>query len=144
MGTRGIGSKISVLPHFPLIESSLREVVEQALAQGFEGVVLKRKSGAYCYGQSPQWCKCVPEETLDLQVVGSALGRDGIAHLVCELPGICGEQVAVGTGFTRAQRREFAAELPGMIEVSRRKARTGGTVPPYVFRRVRDDKCPAA
>lgn len=67
----------------------IRRRFQRAVAQGFEGVVLKRPGAAYAFGKADgTWLRIKAEHTVDLRVVGMDAGRGELAGtlgaLLCE------------------------------------------------------------
>lgn len=89
-------------------------------AQGLEGIVAKRKDGAYPRGRSGVWQKIRHAETVDCPVVGytGPVGRP--THLAVELPD---GRVALSRRLTAVVRAPAAAVLRG--GGAGRAARTG-------------------
>jgi DNA ligase-1 len=94
----------------------------EQLALGFEGLMLKSPSGLYTFKRNKTWMKLKPFETIDLQVTafreGTGKYKGMLGSLVCE--GIHdGKHIMteVGSGFTDAQRLDWALGLHGVVEV---------------------------
>ncbi len=153
------------------VEERGEALYEQVRRSGLEGLVGKRADSAYVAGRSPHWQKIRADHEHDLVVVGYTRpkgSRSGLGAL--HLAGYDGERLVyagrVGTGFTDAQLRAFAARLdarrldsppcaeapagkehvwsgPALVAAVRFKERTDdGQLRQPVFLRLRDDKKP--
>jgi bifunctional non-homologous end joining protein LigD len=114
-----VPSVIEVPPAFPGDAAAL---LEASLAQGYEGIMLKRPSSGYQPGhRSPDWVKIKHVRSLDVLVGGWLPGSGHRARLPGSLligvPSPAGLEFAgaVGTGFTQAALRELAFLL-GSLE----------------------------
>lgn len=54
-----------------------QDALDELLALGMEGVVIKSKAGRYVNGRSPLWAKIKPQETTEAEVVGFKDGKKG-------------------------------------------------------------------
>ncbi|MXP21870.1 ATP-dependent DNA ligase [Gordonia sp. HNM0687] len=95
-----------------------RAALEESRAQGYEGVVAKRRSSTYQQGRrTSQWLKHKNWSDIEVVVGGYRPGRGNRAHtigsLLLGLPEDTGLRYVgrVGTGFTDAQLRALAEEL---------------------------------
>jgi bifunctional non-homologous end joining protein LigD len=109
---------IEVPPAFPGDAAAL---LEATVAQGLEGIVLKRPASAYLPGRrSADWVKIKNIRALDVQVGGWLPGAGHLTRLpgslLVGIPGPAGLEFAgaVGTGFTHAALRELAVLLSGL------------------------------
>lgn len=139
-------STVTVLPHFPVplacrCPDVLIHFMQRAVAQGYEGIVLKTAAGPYEQKKSFHWCKMKPVHTVDLKVIGMVegtgkhVGRMGA--LMCAYKD---KPVKVGSGFTDAEREEFWNDIPQIIEVKYQELTNAGSLRFPVFVRVREDK----
>ena len=90
----------------------MRRFAEDAVAAGYEGIMIKALDAPYECKRSSFWMKWKPTITVDLAIVGfePGTGRNAgrLGAIICE-----GEDqerqihVNVGSGFTDAQRDEF-------------------------------------
>lgn len=135
---------VTFLRHSPVKvrnEAEVKALCDHAVEMGFEGIVLKTKSGVYEHKRSALWCKVKQFETVDLQVIGMEPGtgkHEGrLGALICLFNG---KNVRVGTGFSDEQREEFMRELPRIVEVGCQEKTSGGSLRFPVFMRVREDK----
>lgn len=103
-------------------EDELRTYYQEALANGYEGVIIKNLLSPYISGKSNYWLKLKPTDTADLFIMGFEEGKGKykgkLGALLCEYGKV---KAKVGTGFTDAQRErmwESKDRLLGkMIEV---------------------------
>lgn len=86
-------------------EDDLRFFYQEALAQGFEGVMVKNLESPYISGKSNYWLKLKPVDSADLYIMGFVEGKGKhkgkLGALLCEYGKV---EAKVGTGFTDAQR----------------------------------------
>lgn len=105
---------------YPLVSkvSEVERLIENYLADSFEGCVLKDPNSLYVFDRSDAWLKYKPQETADLTVYDAKPGKPGTKYskslgaLLCK-----GEvnfrgnkfkvKVAVGGGFSVAWRTHF-------------------------------------
>lgn len=152
---RGCVQLIQQTPYTP-------EAVNDLMANGWEGAIIKDPAGRYQSGKRAQ-IKVKAVDTLDVVVMGATDGKGALEGLVGALifgqyterpygatPGAHPTLVALGkcSGMTMAQRREFTmqhkrGELVGtVIEVQHMGVmETGGWRHPQ-FKRLRIDKAP--
>jgi DNA ligase-1 len=91
---------------------TMRRFAEDAVAEGYEGIMIKALEAPYECKRNSFWMKWKPTITVDLNIVGfePGTGRNAgrLGAIICE-----GEDqgrrihVNVGSGFTDAQRDEF-------------------------------------
>jgi DNA ligase 1 len=90
-----------------------REFYEEMLAEGYEGLIIKRGLGKYEWDRSKNWAKWKPVLDFDLKITGVFEGR---GRLEGRLGGfyVSGEdengnviETSVGSGFSDKQRDEF-------------------------------------
>ncbi len=93
-------------------QSILKQFATEAVAQGFEGCMIKKLDRPYEFKRTKHWLKWKPIITVDLKIVeveqGTGKYSDVMGALVCE--GIDDEKhikVNVGSGFSDSQRTEF-------------------------------------
>lgn len=151
MGNRMSGeSNVRPLPHRRLMDwETVTDKLNEAMAAGEEGLVLKYAKGVYVFGRTSEWCKLkrrdVEHDTLDLVVVGMVHGTgefEGMmGALVCDFNGVT---VKVGTGFTMEQRMRYFEHLPKMIEVDYQEVTKDGSLrfPVFVKDRTNDKYIP--
>lgn len=95
------------------------DLYQQARLAGHEGIIVKDLLAPYEYKRSYFWMKIKGYESADLKVVaveegtGKHKGRMGAIH--CSLGKGEGRCVAVGTGFTDAQRTDIWANQDGVV-----------------------------
>lgn len=127
----------------------LPKLVEERLAAGEEGIILKYAKGTYVFDRTPEWCKMkrrdIAHDTLDLPVVGMQEGTGNFAGMMGAL--ICehkGTKVKVGTGFSVAQRQLYYDCPPKMIEVDFQEETKSGSLrfPVFVKDRTHDKYVP--
>jgi ATP-dependent DNA ligase len=123
-----------------------------ALAQGFEGFMLKAKRAPYVWGRSPHWLKGKPLDTAEGRIVGFYNGKKksqfehvlGGFTIEGKLEDGSSFRVNVGGGYTRAQRHEFwerREEMLGWIlECEYMEKTSEGSLRNPVFVRFRTDK----
>ena len=119
----------------------ITELLDLAIEQGEEGLILKTWQHHYEYKRANTWCKVKKFHTEDLPVTGWEKGtgkyKNTLGYLICDYNGV---KVKVGSGFTDAERDEFMNELPSMIEVQYQEVTKDGSLRFPTFQRVRDDK----
>jgi len=101
----------------------MRRFAEDAVAQGFEGIMIKSMDAPYICKRSDSWMKWKPTITVDLTIVGfeEGTGRNlgRLGAIIYE--GVDNERnirVNVGTGYSDSDRNEFWAlrdQLLGVI-----------------------------
>lgn len=96
----------------PAGHRTMREYADDAVAAGFEGIMIKSLDSPYECRRSTHWLKWKPVEDFDLQVVdvepGTGKNEGKLGALVCT--GVDNGRhirVNVGSGFTDEQRQEF-------------------------------------
>jgi ATP-dependent DNA ligase len=133
-----------------------REEVKQffnvALAQGFEGFMLKDPGAPYVWGRSSHWLKGKPLETAEGKITGFYNGKKKSAFerilggftVEGELEDGFKFKVNVGGGYTKAQREAFwemrEMMMGGVIEFEYMEKTSDGSLRNPVFVRVRTDK----
>lgn len=89
-------------------EDELRTYYQEALANGYEGVIIKNLLSPYISGKSNYWLKLKPTDTADLFIMGFEEGKgkykDKLGALLCEYGKV---KAKVGTGFTDIQRERM-------------------------------------
>ena len=92
--------------------ATMRRYAEEAVADGFEGIMIKAMNGVYSTKRTNDWIKWKPVYDYDLTVVdieeGTGKNAGMMGALVCE--GVDGDKlirVNVGSGFTDEQRAEI-------------------------------------
>lgn len=111
-------------------EQLVNEEMKEALAAGYEGLVLHTTSGVY---------KVKDKQTYDVPVLGIELGNGKYFNMMGALITDMGR---VGTGFTDVQRKEFKTGMVGkVIEVECMELTPSGMFRHPRFVRVREDKC---
>ncbi len=123
------------------------EVVEQleimlntALEDGHEGLVVKDLDSPYVRGPSPYWMKMKGVETIEGIVQGVRL-EDGSDRMKAVILNVEGKPVFVGSGLTEAQRDDPSDFTLGRIVEIRHVGRLpSGAYRGAAFVRFRDDK----
>ena len=109
-------------------QQKFKEFNNEAIVNGFEGVMLKDPRGTYRTRRTDAWLKIKPVYTVDLQVVGFEPGkpesrfRDTLGGLLCRGIDQGKEiEVSVGSGYTEELRKEIwdnqAAVLGRTVEI---------------------------
>lgn len=97
-------------------EDQVLEKFDEALREGFEGVMVKGDCSPYYDGRTYYWQKVKKSDSIDLRVVGWEPGegkyQDMVGALKCELPN--GQISYVGSGLKDDQRAKWA-EDPTLI-----------------------------
>jgi DNA ligase-1 len=100
----------------------MRRFAQDAVAQGFEGIMIKDLGAPYECKRSSFWMKWKPTITVDLTIVGfeEGTGRNAgrLGAIVCE--GVDNERnirVNVGTGYSDSDRDEFWASRDQLLGV---------------------------
>lgn len=92
-------------------ESDLYAYYQEALKNGYEGVMIKNLESPYISGRSNYWLKLKPTDTADLYIMGFEEGKGKhkgkLGALLCEYGKV---KAKVGTGFTDAQRERMWAD----------------------------------
>jgi DNA ligase-1 len=98
----------------------MQRFAEDAVAQGFEGIMIKSMDAPYICKRSDSWMKWKPTISVDLTIVGfePGTGRNSnrLGAIICE-----GEdndrriRVNVGTGFSDALRDEYWANRDDLL-----------------------------
>lgn len=98
----------------------MRRFAEDAVAQGFEGIMIKSMDAPYICKRSDSWMKWKPTISVDLSIVGFEEGtgrnENRLGAIICE-----GEdndrriRVNVGTGFSDALRDEYWASRDQLL-----------------------------
>jgi ATP-dependent DNA ligase len=133
-----------------------REEVKQffnlAVAQGFEGFMLKAKRAPYVWGRSPHWLKGKPLETAEGRIVDFYNGKKKgqfehvLGGFIIEgtLEDGSSFKVKVGGGYTAKQRHDFwerREEMLGwVLECEYMEKTSEGSLRNPVFVRFRTDK----
>lgn len=117
--------KIPVQPHIKLVpqliidnlnsaegQSIMKEFADNAVDQGFEGIMIKKLNRHYDYKRSKNWLKWKPVQTYDLQVKEVIEGTGKYEGMMGSIlfEGIDDNKfisVSVGSGFSDDQRKEF-------------------------------------
>lgn len=124
-----------------MTENNIKALMENFVAQGYEGIVLKLADSSYVGGKSVAWCKVKPKETVDLKVMKVVIGggkhAGKMGALICDFNGV---EVSVGSGFSDEDRLEFMTNTPEIIEVAYQEVLKSGSLRFPTFVRVRDDK----
>ena len=130
----------------------IQEIFQRALDEGHEGVIAKNLNSFYEAKRTKNMVKFKAEKTMDLEVVGIQPGRKGTKYedMMGALQCVSADrkiQVDIGTGFSDAQREEFASgEMIGQIvevyynQLITRKDSDIMSLYLPVFYRVRPDK----
>jgi len=108
--------------------TAIRAWLETALAQNYEGLVLR---------QEDKWIKVKPKETYDVQVTGKI---EGTGKYIGKLGAFTTDMGNVGTGLTDKDREEYWTDTPTLIEVECMSLTPDGKFRHPVFKRVRWDK----
>ena len=103
---RAATSKCPISPSYQVnSKAEIWDLYNRSREMGFEGVIVKTADGRWQGKRSNDWLKIKAEETLDLTVIGAF---EGEGELEGSLGGLIvdynGEQVRVGSGFSRADR----------------------------------------
>ena len=90
----------------------MQRYAEDAVAQGFEGIMIKSMDAPYECKRSDSWMKWKPVKSFDLTIVGveEGTGKNAgrLGALICEgTDHGCDIRVNVGSGLTDQQRDEF-------------------------------------
>lgn len=118
---------------YPAVTS---DILEKALNEGFEGIVLKDPDSEYQHGVR-SWHKVKPVNTVDLVVVGvTEKGSLVVNH--------DGTNVIVGIGLDKDTRAKAASGsmLGKVIEITFQEETVNGSLRHPVFVREREDKTP--
>lgn len=134
--------RLSYVKHTPLSSwEDIPALLDDAIARGEEGLVLKYADDDYIYDRSRSWCKVKKRETVDLEVIrvveGTGKYEGVMGALVCDYNG---KEVAVGSGYTDEQRKEYMVNPPKMIEVFFQNKTNKGSLRFPIFVRNRFDK----
>jgi DNA ligase-1 len=140
---------IRILPHNVLSdllknEAGVHRLMDNAVKEGYEGLVLKAMNVPYQHKRSDAWCKVKPFYTADIEVVdiqpGTGKHEGRMGALICEYPLSSGKskRVKVGTGFTDDEREQDYIGL--LIEVRYQEVTKAGSLRFPSFVRIRDDK----
>ena len=127
-------------------EPQLLDFYNNQLADGHEGIMIKKLDGLYEFKRSYSWMKMKPEESEDLTILrverGTGKYENLLGAIVCMLPN--GGEVNVGSGFKDDERKKYwdkKEELPGMVaEVKYQEKTKDGSLRFPVFIRFRPDK----
>lgn len=151
-GTEWVGK---LLPSYKQIvhnREEMKSFYDLAIAQSFEGFMLKKLDAPYVWDRSPFWLKGKPLDTAEGRIVGYYNGKKKgkYEHL---LGGFTVEgtledgssfKVDVGGGYTDAQRHEFWEKrdqmLDTVIEFEYMEKTSGGSLRNPVYVRIRTDK----
>lgn len=89
---------------------------ENYLAQGLEGLMVKRAQHIYKVGRSTDWMKLKPEDEVDCKVTGFEPGKGKYAGLIGSLLAVDeeGQQLSF-SGFTDQDRRLFTENIDELI-----------------------------
>lgn len=124
------------------IRDKIKELADEKINEGYEGLVLKHTDKPYENKVSRFWCKVKKMYTVDVTVVGWEYGtkknKNKLGNLICCFSN--GVTFGVGTGFTDEQRIEFMYDTPKIIEIDYQEL-TADKKPRFPsFKRVREDK----
>lgn len=127
----------------------INKYFEDALARGFEGIMLKGSNSIYECKRTNNWLKLKPEETYDGKIIdfqeGTGMFEGTLGAIIVEFNG---NLVKVGSGFTIEERDEIWANREKLLgktiefkgqEITENKRGTNSVRFP-VFVRFRDDK----
>lgn len=114
--------------------------LEQATAEGYEGVVIKDPSMEYHTKRSNHWVKLKLFKDYDLPVIDIEIGTEGktlgiMSALVVDFQGT---RVSVGSGFSDQQRLDFMRNPPKVIEIKAQEVTKKKSLRFPIFKRVRD------
>jgi ATP-dependent DNA ligase len=130
----------------------VKDFFNVAVAQGFEGFMLKKIDAPYVWGRSSHWLKGKPLDTGDGKIVGYYNGKkkSKYEHALggFEVEGTLEDgtpfKAKVGGGYTDAQRFQFWEQRDEMIgtviEFEYMEKTSEGSLRNPVFKRVRTDK----
>jgi DNA ligase-1 len=93
-------------------QDTMQKFAQDAVAQGFEGIMIKDLDAPYECKRSTAWLKWKPTKSYDLTIIGveEGTGKNAgrLGALICEgTDHGCYIQVNVGSGLTDDQRNEF-------------------------------------
>jgi len=140
---------IRVLEHNPLEMEEMDKVYQEAVAKGYEGLVVKASKSPYVMSRSNYWLKVKPEKTIEAKVIGIEEGTgkyvNAIGALICEsIDSLCpGVRFKVGSGLSDEQRVKWFDEpnkiIGRIVEVKIQELTKDRTPRFPVFIRVRED-----
>lgn len=97
-------------------EQEALDMYDEALSEGYEGLMLKKDNGLPVDGRNNDWLKMKPKDTVDLVVTGVEEG-DGkyigaVGNLVCDFNG---REVRVGGGLSDLQRTTWYSDSNAIV-----------------------------
>ena len=107
----GMGPRVQLIPHTPCASASmLEQALDLVLAQGGEGLMLRKPGSTYTHARSTTLLKVLRWIDAEAVVVEYQPGKNGAAGLMgalwCVRPD--GTRIKVGTGFSHKQRANSA------------------------------------
>lgn len=131
----------------------------EAVARGFEGIILKEHDCPYIFKRSKKWMKVKPTKDCDLPIIGAIEGEHGAAGtlgaIIIQGTVMFNDRphkvtTKVGTGFTGKERKELweahqRGDLIGrMVQVTFQEPDIDGALRFPSFQRMRDDRAEVA
>ncbi len=138
---------ISIVQHYTVRdENEALDMYEQAKANGYEGLMLKREDGMAFDGRNYDWMKIKPKDTVDVKVISIAEGKGKnelrVGALVCDFGG---NTIRVGGGLSDDQRDRWFSDpdliVGKMIEVDYMELSKNGALRHPRLVSVRGDLC---